>query len=60
MVTERLDSFLNGLSENRGNIVADLGEGHSITLNYNHRPTRANLGKLDAIKLTAARKSRPL
>ena len=53
MVTERLDNFLNGLSDKNGNIVADLGEGHSITLNYNHRPTRANLTKLNAIKLKA-------
>lgn len=55
MVTEWLDGFLNGLKEETGNIVADLGDGHSTALNYNYRPSRANLRKLDAIKSIAAK-----
>ena len=55
MTTTKTDNFLNGLSEDpNGNILANLDGGHSITLNYNHRPARGQPGKIESIKSMAA------
>ena len=54
ITTANTDNFLDGLSiDNYGNIVASLGHGSTITVYYNHRPSRGELGKIELIQTVA-------
>ena len=51
ITTANTDNFLDGLSEdNYCNIVTSLGHGNTITLNYNHRPSRGEPVKIELIQ----------
>ena len=50
ITTANTDYFLDGLSkDNSGNIVASLGHGNTITINYNPRPRGGQPGKIELI-----------